>query len=796
MVPRPELLALFALFNARRYAEMEAIAGKLAADYPDDGQAWKAWGVALLAQRKEAVAALRRAAILLPRDAEVMGSLGGVHNELGQYAEAVECYRQALRLEPALPYVHSNLGDVLTRIGNYSAAETSCREAVRRQPALVAAHVNLGNALRGQNRLSEAAASYRQALTLNPQQVEAHRNLARVLHAQGNVAGAVASLRQALTLQPEHAVTQLQLGLMLLEDGQAAAALPCLRRATQLEPDLADSHYQLGNALLALDLPEEAVAPFQRLIALEPLHAQAHSNLGVALLASQRPGEAVVALRQAVSLQPDLALAHSNLANGLVMLGQFQEALSSHEQAAQLASEQAIVHANLGHALKASGRPDEAIKALERALALDDDSLALHSQVLFMRNYDGSADDTQRLNEARRYGALAARQATARSEWPNARHPDKRLRVGLLSGDLRQHPVGYFIESVLPQLATLEGKRVELFAYANQRQSDELSDRLRACCGAWRKVVAMSDAELASCICADGIDVLIDLSGHTSGNRLAVLAWRPAPVQVSWLGYCATTGLAAVDAFVADPWIAPPGAEAQFTEPILRLPNTFLCFTPPQFDLAVSPLPALTGAGVRFACFNDLAKMNDSVARLWSRVLHAVPGSVLMLQSAPLQDPAIQCAVLARYAEHGIHAERLLLRPAQPRREYLAGYAQVDIALDPFPYPGGTTSLEALWMGVPVLTLPGDRALSRQGLSVMQNLNMMDWVATDEDDYVARAIHHADDLTALSALRQSLRQRLLASPLCNAPLFARQLESGLRALWQRYCEAQLGTMCP
>lgn len=789
MVPRPELLALFALFNARRYAEMEAIAGKLAADYPDDGQAWKAWGVSLLAQGKEAVAALLRAAALLPRDAEVVSSLGGVHNELGQYAEAAECYRQALRLEPSLAYVHSNLGDVLTRVGNYSAAETSCREAVRLQPGLAAAHVNLGSALRGQGRLGEAAASYRQALTLNPRQIEAHRNLARVLHAQGDVARAISSLREALTLQPEHAVTQLQLGLMLLEAGQAGAALPCLRRATQLEPDLADSHYQLGNALLALDLPEEAVAAFQRSIAVEPLHAQAqaHSNLGVAFLASQRPDEAVTALRQALALQPDLALAHSNLANGLVMLGQFQEALSSHGQAVQLAPEQAIVHANLGHALKASGRADEATRALKRALALDDDSLALHSQMLFMRNYDASADDAQRLEDARRFGALAAQQATARSEWPNARHPDKLLRVGLLSGDLRQHPVGYFLESVLAALAALQGDRVELFAYANQRLSDELSDRLRACCSAWRKVLALSDAELASCIYADGIDVLIDLSGHTLNNRLPVLAWRPAPVQVSWLGYCATTGLAAVDAFMADPWIVPPGAEAQFTEPILRLPNTFLCFTPPPFDLAVGPLPALTGSGVRFACFNDLAKMNDSVVRLWSRVLHAVPGSVLVLRSAPLQDPAIQRAVLARYAQRGIHAERLVLRPAQPRCEYLAGYGDVDIALDPFPYPGGTTTLEALWMGVPVLTFPGDRALSRQGLSLLQNLGLTDWVAAGEDDYVARAVHHARDLAALSTLRQSLRQRLLASPLCDAPVFARHLEAGMRDLWRRYC---------
>ena len=270
-------------------------------------------------------------------------------------------------------------------------------------------------------------------------------------------------------------------------------------------------------------------------------------------------------------------------------------------------------------------------------------------------------------------------------------------------------------------------------------------------------------------------------------NRLPVLAWRPAPVQVSWLGYCATTGLTEVDAFIADPWIAPPQVDDHFIEPILRLPHTFLCFTPPPFDWLVAPLPALNGSGVRFGGLNDLAKMNDAVVAVWSRVLQAVPHSVLVLQSASFRDTAIQQAVLARYTRHGVHAHQLLLKPAQPRAEYLTGYSQIDISLDPFPYPGGTTSLESLWMGVPVLTLPGAHALSRQGLSLLSNMGLTDWIATSEDDYVQRAKSHATDLVALSALRGSLRSRLLASPLCNAAQFAQDFEAGLRGLWQKFC---------
>jgi protein O-GlcNAc transferase len=505
------------------------------------------------------------------------------------------------------------------------------------------------------------------------------------------------------------------------------------------------------------------------------------------LLALGEFGESVTYLQRAVALNPLDALAHSNLGNGLMRLGRFAEAVQHHEQATRLAPEQIIVHTNLAHALKASGRPKDALIALKNALALDADRLDLHSQTLFLRQYELDSVSDPNLQDAVHFGRLAARQATARTEWPNARRPGKRLRVGLLSGDLREHPVGYFIESVLVALAADQGEQIEVFAYATTQASDALADRLRACCSVWREVANLSDGELAACICSDGVDVLIDLAGHTFNNRLPVLAWRPAPLQVSWLGYCATTGLAEVDAFIADPWVAPPRADDQFIEPVLRLPHTFLCFTPPQFDVSVAPLPALSGGGVRFGGFNDLAKMNDAVVAVWSRVLQAVPHSILVLQSAALQDADVRQAVLARYEQHGIPADQLELRPAQPRAEYLAGYGQIDISLDPFPYPGGTTTLESLWMGVPVLTLPGTTALSRQGLSVMTNLALTEWVATSEDDYVHRAVRHANDLVGLSALRGSLRPRLLASPLCDAPRFAQDFEAALRSLWQQYC---------
>jgi predicted O-linked N-acetylglucosamine transferase (SPINDLY family) len=282
----------------------------------------------------------------------------------------------------------------------------------------------------------------------------------------------------------------------------------------------------------------------------------------------------------------------------------------------------------------------------------------------------------------------------------------------------------------------------------------------------------------------------MDLSGHTGKNRLPVFAWKAAPVQISWLGYFATTGVEAIDYLIADPWALPPELDSHFIEEILRLPETRLCFTPPAHHVEVTPLPALHNGYVTFACFNTLSKMNDAVVALWARILHAVPGSRLRLVAPPDQQIRWQHAVAERFAVHGISAERLHVLSAGSRAAYLATYQEVDIALDPFPYTGGTTTAEALWMGVPVLTLAGKSFLARQGVGLLMNAGLPEWVAADTDDYVRRAVSHASDLPRLASLRAGMRQQVLASPLFDAPRFARHFEEALRSVWRKWCERQ------
>jgi predicted O-linked N-acetylglucosamine transferase (SPINDLY family) len=788
-LPQAALQQLFALFNARRYAAMEELARQWAVQHPESGAIWKALGVALLSQRKDALPALRRAVALLPQDPEALSSLGGACVAVGQHQEAADCYRRALVLQPKQAYLHSNLADVYVAMQQFDAAEASGRQALSLMPQLAAAHVNLGRALLALGRVSESRTSLETALKLEPRQAVAHRLLARIYQDEGRTALALGCIEQALVLDPDHVDSLVHRGQLLLANQQAGLALQSLERARELQPSLAERHADVGQVLLNLGQADAAARAFEAALRCAPEQAEAHSNLGSALLALGRPADAIEAFSKAVALRPDAALLHSNLGNALQRHGRFVDAVQCHREALRLGPDLPVVHSNLAHALKVSGQIEEAVSTLTHALRQHVDRDDLRSQDIFLRQYFLAQDDNALQSALQVFGQRMASRAPATSAWDCTRVADKRLRVGLLSADLRAHPVGYFLGSVLAAGHGMPGKPIEWVAYANSAQADEVSRHLHQHVDLWRDATVLSDEALHDQIRTDQIDVLMDLSGHSLHNRLPVLARKPAPVQVSWLGYCASTGLHTLDAFLADPWIAPQGTQASFTEPLILLPETFLCFTPPTDEISVSELPALKAPGIRFGCFNDPAKVNPGVVEVWARLLNKHAHGTLLMQGAAFADEQLRAAMLQRFARHGVGLERLELRASQPRRDYLASYREVDICLDPFPYPGGTTTMESLWMGVPVLTLPGQSALSRQGLSILKNLGLdADWVALDTDDYVARAASWAQNLPALAALRSGLRPRLLDSNLCQADRFARHLESTLRDLWRRYCE--------
>lgn len=510
--------------------------------------------------------------------------------------------------------------------------------------------------------------------------------------------------------------------------------------------------------------------------------------LGTSLQLQGKDG--LPALKRTVELLPEDAEAFLNLGLAQQSRGQIDAAVASYQRALEIKPDFAGVHINLGNVWKHLGRFEQAVASFRRALEISPNLLMARSNLIFTLSQLGEQSMTIALEEARRYGELATSLATPFTNWPNSAQSGRKLRVGMVSGDLRRHPVGQFLESVVATLSSDAAERIELHGYPTQSGADGVTERIKACCHAWHPATALSDEALAARIRDDAIDILIDLSGHTAHNRLSVFAWKPAPVQATWLGYLGTTGLAAVDYLIADAWTLPPSAEAHFTEKICRLPQTYLSFTPPDSEASITPLPAIANGYITFGSFNNLSKMNDAVVALWARVLAAVPGSRLFLKAPQLRDDSVKRSVVARFEAHGIQPARLILSDRVPRAAYLIPHREVDIALDPFPYPGITTTVESLWMGVPVLTLAGTHFLSRQGVGLLMNAGLPDWIAADADDYVARAVAHAGDLPGLAALRSGLRQQILASPIFDTAQFVRNFETALRNMWAQWCADQ------
>jgi predicted O-linked N-acetylglucosamine transferase (SPINDLY family) len=606
----------------------------------------------------------------------------------------------------------------------------------------------------------------------------------------GNTEDALAHFKRALEIRPGFIEALSNLGNLLMKIGQLENATEFYQRAVEANPNSADTHCNLGNVLLGLGKLDDALVRYRRALEIKPDFAAALSNLAQTLHGLGQREDALTCLQRAQQIDPDLVEAHAGMASLLKDLGKLREAAASARRAIELKPNFVEGYCILATILFDLGEIDEAVASYRRGSQIDPDFIDARSSILFMLNFLPSESASSSFAEAQRYGELVARKARRYTAWLGSPDANRCLRVGFVSGDFRKHPVGFFLENVLTALAAIAPGRLQLIAYSNHFVADAVSAHLQSCCHLWRSVYGLSDESAARLIHEDGVDILIDLSGHTSHNRLPLFAWKPAPVLVSWLGYFATTGVAAIDYLIADPWVLPKAEEAYFTERIWRLPETRLCFTPPAVDIDVSPLPALANGYVTFGCFNNLAKMNDQVVAVWALILKAIPHSRLLLKAAQLNEKSVQQDTFQRFAAYDIDARRLILEGADSREKYLTAYHRIDIALDPFPYPGGTTTAEGLWMGVPVVTLAGQNFLSRQGVGMLMNAGLPDWVAYNADDYVKRASAHAADIASLASLRNRLRQQVLASPLFDAARFARHFDTALREMWVAWCNRQ------
>lgn len=632
-------------------------------------------------------------------------------------------------------------------------------------------------------RPAEAERLYRLILSTVPDEPLVLLHLALALHAQGKLDEMAAFSRICVAVRPDLAEAHATLGVALHGLGRSDEAIAAYRQAIAIKPDNPESHYNLGNALKALGRFDEAATAFRQAIAIKPSLAEAFANLGATLIEQSKFGDAAAALRQAIGIRPDFAEAHYNLGLALKRMNRFEEAIDAYRRAVAVNPSYALAHNNLGVALKDLGRIDEAVIAFRHAIAADPDYAKAHSTLLFCLCHLDSISPWELAAEHRAFGTHF--EAPHKRAWPvhrNPRDPERRLRIGVVSADLYDHVVASFLE---PVLAAMDRGQFELYVYANTTRRDTVTARLTPLAARWLDVTELSEEALATQITEDCVDILVDLSGHSEGNRLLTFARKPAPLQVSLIGYPNTTGLTAIDYYIVDKFFSSAaGVSALFTEKLASL-TSIGTFQPSTAAPPVNDLPALTGEVFTFGSFSRLTKISETTIALWCRVLRAVPGSRLLLGAIP--DNGARRIMAERFSRHGVSESRLLFLPAAPVDVYFARYHLVDLILDTFPYSGSTTSNDATWMGVPTLTLVGMGMPSWGTAVCMCHVGLAEFVVNTEDDFVAKAQQWAQRTEDLATIRRRLRSRFSASPNTDPATGAHDLQSAFRQMWRGWC---------
>jgi predicted O-linked N-acetylglucosamine transferase (SPINDLY family) len=751
--------------------------------------------------------------------------LGRTLRAAGRSVEAVDAYRKAIRLRPSAASHYVGLGIALRGANRADEALAAYRRAASLQPEMAEAHHNIGNLLIARGDTVEAEASYRRALHLNPRLAEAHFELGNIAAALGDDALASASFEAAVTLRPDYAAAWRALGELRQRGGDEGAALEAHAAAAMAEPGRAETHLRIAFLLQKQGDRDGAVDAFRRGLAFAPDDAEALANLGNLLRSAGQHFEARACLERAVTLRPDFPEAWFALGVVLHDLVEWAAAAECYAKAIELRPDMAIAHVNLGILHQRSGRIEAGLASTLRAFELDPgqykacnnmgslhlgradieaamrwqrraleikpDYYEAQGNLCMTSNYADGLGPADILAIHRAYGRSAAIAVLPAPTHGNAPDPGRRLRIGFVSPDLRRHSVAYFLE---PLLEHHDRDAFEFVAYYNYAGGDDVTERLRGHFDAFLPCVGFDDEALARRIEADGIDILMDLAGHTDGGRLAVFARRPAPVQAGWMGYVATTGLDAIGYRITDANVDPAGHEAFAVEKPLRLSTGYLCYRPDPAAPAVGPLPAGAEGAITFGSFNNLAKISPATVALWAKVLHAVPDSRLRLKTRNLADPTLRRIMAERFAAHGIGHERLDLLDWEPGVEgHLGSYSRIDIGLDTGPFNGVTTTCEALWMGVPVVSRVGATQIARQGLSLLGSVGLGHLAQPDEAGFVQACVSLAADRASLARLRAGMRERLRASSLLDGAGFARAMEAAWREMWCDWCEGQGAT---
>ncbi len=636
--------------------------------------------------------------------------------------------------------------------GRLEAAEECCRRVLDAAPNHADAVHILGLIAFQRGEQERAVELVMRAIESDPTRFSFHNNLGNILKVLGKLEEAFAAYRRALELAPGHSEINANLGYVLLLQGKLDEAAVRFQKSLEQKPADVATHFALGNVLKELGRLDEAAASYRRALELSPARVGTNTNLGIVLQLQGKLREALRCFQREIELNPEDA-------NGLN---------------------------NLGAAFQDQGKLDEAIHCYREALKLNPHYLTAHSNLLVASQYCFGITLEELATTHAEFERLHA--APLRSEWkPHTLDRDfnRPLTLGFISPNFSQHPVGHF---VIRALENLDRDQFQVVCYSDRIGGDDWTRRFQQASTIWRETNHLTDAQLANQIRADQIDILFDLAGHTASNRLLVCARKPAPIQITWADYVGTTGLAAIDYLLADRFETPPEAESFYSERILRMPNGYVCYDPPAYAPAVLPLPAISRGFVTFSSFNYRPKISREIVDVWAKILKRVSGSRLLFKYRGMNEAVVAEPLRSEFASRGVEPNRIEFLGWSAHAELLAEYQRVDLALDSFPYNGGLTTCEALWMGVPVITCPGETFASRHGLSHVSNVGLTETIAHNLDDYADVAVSLATDLPRLAAIRSGLRARLAASPLCDGPRFAHDLMRMLREIWWQRCQ--------
>jgi protein O-GlcNAc transferase len=769
----------------------------------------------------QAISRYKGALKLNPRFAEANNNLGNIYEAQGKWPEAEAVYRRALNVYPENVTLLSNLGNVLRCLSRLDEASEHLEKALASEPNNVLALNNMGSVLLEQAKTPEAIKHFKQALELNPAVLESYINLSAALEAAGRYGEALPVLEQALQVDSQSAVVYYNYGHVLNNLGKLHEAIAMYEKAIALKPNYVQACFNLANLKAKAGMEDEAIGIYRNILAANPKLVEAYLELAAALSKSGKDGEAIKLLTKARQFASKNEFVHYNLANTFSRTGASDQAITSYLTAIKLNPSFASSYVGLGQVYASQFQYDKAVEAYRDALVQDPDNGAaylnlagtlhdqgylkeaiqtyrsalqlpglkevaknkLYSNYLLVLNYSNEFTQEEVYKAHKDYAGLFETTPDDLEAEPAIEHSDERkIRIGYVSTDFREHSVVYFIA---PLLENYSRDAFEVYCYSDVAKADSFTRNIQTEVDGWRDITGVDDDSVTDMIRRDHIDILVDLNGHTAaGPRLPVFASKPAPLQVTYLGYPNTTGLSNIDYRISDVWSDPDGQDQYYSEELFRLEEGFLCYQMPQGLPDVNAVPALTNGYITFGSFNNLSKMIPDVMVLWSQILAQIPDSRLILKNKSFRDQAVREHYLAHFGELGIEPERLeLIGWQEAKVDHLRLYQRIDICLDTFPYNGTTTTCEAFSMGVPVITLCGVRHAARVGTSLLHQVELPELIAESEAEYVQVARDLAGDLQRLRDIRAGLRERMQGS-LCNAARFCERMEAAYRKMWQ------------